>query len=411
MKVLSFDVGIKNLGACIIEYNDDPINIKSKLQIHYWDIINVVNSKSEDEQISYKCIDGNCTNKPKSYIEFNDIKYCMCSKHLQKKDELLNDIFSVWDESKWIQVKNCVCMKCQNEEKIEIPSLVVGLHPQPAYGITSNTSSGTSVPSSVLAEDVLENNIKLDQISKSKNSISRKAYFSNNELNFILCNKHYKNLINKSTVAQKKIYPIKNKKVKDMTSNDLKLQLVKCLDKRKEQLLTIADIVLIENQPTFKNPTMKAISDTIYTWFMVRGIVDSQLNNSSIKEVKFISPSNKLKEFDTSKIDEADESKKYKITKKLSVENTKTILASYELNNWLTKLLSFDKKDDLADSFLQGWYILNNLNSDKLYSEWKILYNNMIINTDDTIDNIKTSKIKKSTKKKSNVLDLRQDRD
>ena len=302
-------------------------------------------------------------------------------------------------------------MKCQNEEKIEIPSLVVGLHPQPAYGITSNTSSGTSVPSSVLAEDVLENNIKLDQISKSKNSISRKAYFSNNELNFILCNKHYKNLINKSTVAQKKIYPIKNKKVKDMTSNDLKLQLVKCLDKRKEQLLTIADIVLIENQPTFKNPTMKAISDTIYTWFMVRGIVDSQLNNSSIKEVKFISPSNKLKEFDTSKIDEADESKKYKITKKLSVENTKTILASYELNNWLTKLLSFDKKDDLADSFLQGWYILNNLNSDKLYSEWKILYNNMIINTDDTIDNIKTSKIKKSTKKKSNVLDLRQDRD
>ena len=378
MKVLSFDVGIKNLGACIIEYNDDPINIKSKLQIHYWDIINVVNSKSEDEQISYKCIDGNCTNKPKSYIEFNDIKYCMCSKHLQKKDELLNDIFSVWDESKWIQVKNCVCMKCQNEEKIE---------------------------------EVSENNINLDQTSKSKNSISRKTYFSNNELNFILCNKHYKNLVNKSTVAQKKIYPIKNKKVKDMTSNDLKLQLVKCLDKRKEQLLTIADIVLIENQPTFKNPTMKAISDTIYTWFMVRGIVDSQLNNSSIKEVKFISPSNKLKEFDTSKIDEADESKKYKITKKLSVENTKTILASYELNNWLTKLLSFDKKDDLADSFLQGWYILNNLNSDKLYSEWKILYNNMIINTDDTIDNIKTSKIKKSTKKKSNVLDLRQDRD
>lgn len=374
MKVLSFDVGIKNLGACIIEYNDEPVNIKSKLQIHYWDIINVVNSKSEDEQISYKCIDGNCTNKPKSYIEFNDIKYCMCSKHLQKKDELLNDIFSVWDESKWIQVKNCVCMKCQNEEKIE---------------------------------EVSENNINLDQTSKSKNSISRKTYFSNNELNFILCNKHYKNLINKSTVAQKKIYPIKNKKVKDMTSNDIKLQLVKCLDKRKEQLLTIADIVLIENQPTFKNPTMKAISDTIYTWFMVRGIVDSQLNNSSIKEVKFISPSNKLKEFDSSKIDEADESKKYKITKKLSVENTKTILASYELNNWLNKLLSFDKKDDLADSFLQGWYILNNLNSDKLYSEWKILYNNMIINTDDTLDNIKPSKIKKSTKIKSNVLDLR----
>ena len=30
---------------------------------------------------------------------------------------------------------------------------VVGLRPQPAYGITSNTSSGTSVHSSVLAEN------------------------------------------------------------------------------------------------------------------------------------------------------------------------------------------------------------------------------------------------------------------
>ena len=42
MRVLSFDVGIKNLAACIVEWNDssnlseDP---KSNLKIHYWTII------------------------------------------------------------------------------------------------------------------------------------------------------------------------------------------------------------------------------------------------------------------------------------------------------------------------------------------------------------------------------------
>jgi hypothetical protein len=133
-------------------------------------------------------------------------------------------------------------------------------------------------------------------------------------------------------------------------------------------------MVLIENQPTFKNPTMKSVSDTIYTWFMIRGIVDAEINNSIIKDVKFISPSNKLREFNTETIDEADDNQKYKITKKLSIENTKTILASYGLNESINRILSFDKKDDLADSFLQGWYVLNSMHKDRLYTEWQTLY-------------------------------------
>ena len=73
-----------------------------------------------------------------------------------------------------------------------------------------------------------------------------------------------------------------------MTTNDLKLNLIKCLDARKDILLQNVDMVLIENQPTFKNPTMKSVSDTIYTWFMIRGIIDKDINNSIITDVKFI---------------------------------------------------------------------------------------------------------------------------
>jgi hypothetical protein len=211
--------------------------------------------------------------------------------------------------------------------------------------------------------------------------------------------------MSKVDTAKNKVYPIKNKKVRDMTADDLKFHLVKCLDERKSDLLNV-DMVLIENQPTFKNPTMKAISDTLYTWFMIRGIVDKDINQSTIQKIKFISPSNKLKQFDQKTIENADESQKYKETKKLSIENTKTILLSYKLNQWIDVIMSHQKKDDLADSFLQGWYILNNMNEDKLYNEWKKLYDLIVIKVADLVEENKENKLNKLNKKKVLKLDL-----
>ena len=157
---------------------------------------------------------------------------------------------------------------------------------------------------------------------------------------------------------------------------------------------------------------MKAISDTIFTWFMIRGIIDAKINNSSIKEVKFVSPSNKLKEFDTNIINEADKSKKYSITKKLSIINTKIILTSYNLNEWIDRFLLFTKKDDLADSFLQGWYILNNLFLNKLYDQYLILnISNESLNNslNDTLNNSLNNSLNDSLtkiKKKSKIKKL-----
>jgi hypothetical protein len=326
MKVLSFDVGIKNLGICLIEYNDEEINIKSKLNIHYWDIINLISN--EEQKIINKCLKQNCNIKPKSYIEFNNNKYYICSKHLSNINELIEPILSPWNEDKWCQIKNEKCSHC-NETK------------------------------------------------------PKQSLYKNTDLNLILCSRHYKSCLTKKNNCISKINTIKNKKVKECSSNDIKLQLIKSLDERKEKLLQIADIVLIENQPTFKNPSMKAISDTIYTWFMIRALVDGDTNNSTIKELKFISPSNKLKEFNTNKLDEADDNKKYKITKKLSINNTETILTLYNLNTWIEHLSSFKKKDDLADSFLQGWYVLNNNYKNKLYEELEGSYIKNIIKIDD----------------------------
>ena len=354
MRVLSFDVGIKNLAVCLLEWTETDTLI-----IHHWDIINLLESKKESEKCF--CLKDKCSNKVVAYSEFN-CKHYFCSKHLSLKEELLTPILSDYVEDKWIQEKKLICQNCNQDENIS----------------TNN----------------------------------RKTYYKNDIINQTLCSKHYKSLIDKLNNSKTKIYTIKNKKVKDMTTDDLKFHLVKCLDERKDILLSDIDMVLIENQPTFKNPTMKAISDTLYTWFLIRGMVD----NSSVKKVKFISPSNKLKEFNTKTIEEADKTKKYKETKKLSIENTKTVLLCYELNKWIDILNSHTKKDDLADSFLQGWYVLNNQHNNQLYEEWEKLYNQKVITLEQISDKSpdktpdkspdKTTNKKKRTKNKKSYTDV-----
>ena len=72
--------------------------------------------------------------------------------------------------------------------------------------------------------------------------------------------------------------------------------------------------------------------------------------------VEEISAANKLKDFVNKKTTYAER-------KKLSISITNSILLeNHKINNWLSLFLAHTKKDDLADSFLQGlWYIKHKL--------------------------------------------------
>ena len=74
MRVLSFDVGIKNLAYCVLEWTESE-NIKSNLKIHHWDIINVVEDKKKENEIVHKCFSKECKMKVKAYVDFNNNKY------------------------------------------------------------------------------------------------------------------------------------------------------------------------------------------------------------------------------------------------------------------------------------------------------------------------------------------------
>ena len=166
----------------------------------------------------------------------------------------------------------------------------------------------------------------------------------------------------------------------------------------KPQLLNV-DIVVIENQPSLKNPQMKSIQMILYSYFLILGKVIGNGENSKsyIQSIDFCSASNKLKVYDGPKIileekvskrkkkediklnepnnnisdsiDVIDEPKiiekkgsavKYADKKRLAIEHAKYYL-QYQDPLYLEFFNSHKKKDDLSDSFLQGLYSLNKL--------------------------------------------------
>jgi hypothetical protein len=159
------------------------------------------------------------------------------------------------------------------------------------------------------------------------------------------------------------------------------------------ELLNV-DIVIIENQPSLKNPKMKSIQMILYSYFIILGkiIGNGDKTTSYIDKIDFCSASNKLKVYDGPeiniisknknlkkkselepiseikieteleiKLETELETKKKKKTITYSDKKKLAILhAQYYLQYQDSKYLEFfnlhKKKDDLSDSFLQGLY-------------------------------------------------------
>jgi hypothetical protein len=69
------------------------------------------------------------------------------------------------------------------------------------------------------------------------------------------------------------------------------------------QLLDV-DLVVIENQPSLKNPQMKSIQMILYSYFLILGkVIGNETTKSYIDKIDFCSASNKLKIYNGPKID------------------------------------------------------------------------------------------------------------
>lgn len=198
------------------------------------------------------------------------------------------------------------------------------------------------------------------EIGNDSKICGKSGSYINNETCF--CNVHAKQKY-KSESKSLELKPFKFKNSATLNFDDVKYSLMMELEKRVN--LLSADYVIIENQPSFKNPRMKSIALTLYDYYLIRGIIDKPITKSKIIQVKFMSPSNKLKiasEGDTKQLVKAkntDDTKAYKLTKSLGIKYCLELTS--HLPDWVKHFNSFKKRDDLADSFLQGAYFYSNV--------------------------------------------------
>jgi hypothetical protein len=83
LKLISFDVGIKNLAYCIIESNTDKTILPNyNFNVLDWDIINLLETDNNNKCCA-PIYNSKCDEKVKYYVKKNDkILGYICQKHL-----------------------------------------------------------------------------------------------------------------------------------------------------------------------------------------------------------------------------------------------------------------------------------------------------------------------------------------
>lgn len=166
---------------------------------------------------------------------------------------------------------------------------------------------------------------------------------------FKVCNSHQK-IKKYSDKKWKKIPKCKNSVL------EVGKKMIQKLDE-KTNFLDV-DVVIIENQPALKNPTMKTIQMMLYSYFLIKGVVIEQ---SDLNMIEMINARNKLKAYKGPEI-KCDITDRYKKTKFLGIEYCKKMINDNSKidKQWKDLFESSKKKDDLSDAYLQGMYYLGN---------------------------------------------------
>ena len=318
MRIMSFDVGIKNMAYCIINL-DSNINGFSIID---WNILNLM--EKESETITCNCILEPTGSKKKQLLAKQSAPKICGKKAKYEKNERTYCEKHALKCSHMMPSKDCSPASLKKMKLADIISMCAQQH------VTIDTKTFTKQ----MIVDVLN------------------VHFEKNMLN-----------------------PIKESRKKTAGDTDLI-----CIGRNMKILLDqISDIgeithVIIENQISPIANRMKTIQGMLAQYFIMRGSPEIM--------IEFVSSANKLKGFttniakkDTTPVsnliigEPTDAKEKESIKEKLIKEKYKQhkqdsiIICSQFLNKnehlkgWINSMNS-PKKDDLADCFLQGiWYL------------------------------------------------------
>jgi len=338
-KVLSFDVGIINLAYCILEINDTNKTFK----ILKWGIINLADNRQTCNFIMNTGAICDKIAKHRVIIDEHN-RYYFCKAHVNKAELSIRNINVRWWNVLPEDVEQCVhCQKSGEVYSNILSGQYCRIHQKKAM-IENKLFCATKKCNEpvtfglYLAEPLVHN-----ETGEDYGEVTHK-------FNHGWCTHHYDDeyqlLLKKKT---KKMPQNSN----DISINHLGASMYKYLDLMPEFLQV--DDVLVENQPTHINPHMKSVSSMLYAYFIMRGIHEKDKTGSTIKNINFCSPSNKIKVGGTDagkRIDNAEDDKVYKATKELGVKLCKALISDND--EWLAIIESHKKQDDMADAFLQA---------------------------------------------------------
>jgi hypothetical protein len=303
MKILSIDVGMKNLAYCLFEFNadqtsnaKDPESMMQLVNIMAWDTVNLCDAPASTDVVS----PTTCTNPGCKFAA--KFMHASCSSSDNNENNALDAPPAFY------------CTRHANASGYKMPLLV----------------SSKSLKKMTLEE------LKTFSDEHLSGSIPEK------------CAKSKMKLLQHLEVAIAAEYLVAvtaKARVVSAASIDL-ITIGRNMHRRFDALPHLSgagiDVVIIENQLSTLATRMKTLQGMITQYFIMRGVPD----------IRFISAINKLKLF----AKEGEEEGGYADRKKRSIEITRGLITPTPV--WSMKFEKHKKKDDLADCFLQGmWWL------------------------------------------------------
>jgi len=300
LRVLSIDVGMKNLAYCLFECDPlkldageikTPDHMMQLVNIVAWDTINLCDTSTADVPIApVLCTQTGCKFAAKFMHSATDVVY-YCTRHA-------------------------------NASGYKMPLA-------PPIGSAKSLKKMTLEELKAFSGEYLSSSIP-EKCKKSKMKLLQ-------HLTSALANEYL-------------VAVGARKKVVSAASVDL-ITIGRNMHQRFDALPHLSsgiDVVIIENQLSTLATRMKTLQGMITQYFIMRGVPD----------IRFISAINKLKLFDQNKEGEGGDKGEdcYADRKKRSIEITRALIANVPLMSM--KFDKHKKKDDLADCFLQGmWWL------------------------------------------------------
>jgi hypothetical protein len=311
MKLISFDIGIKNMAYCIFDISGQQLSIDG------WNVLNLL----EEEVVTEIC---------------SQITPGKTKKVLPKQCTKL---------AKYKKSSQCYCEKHAKGSSFIIPTKKTSITSLKKLKVEDLIKQGQSVFLFMDSENLPK--LKKDILDKLNN------FYEKNSFELI---------------------------VKKKTKNASEIDLITIGKNMKELLNNTTNIneithVVIENQISPIANRMKTIQGMLAQYFIMK--------NSDIN-IDFISSANKLSQFGEKKVKSKPMEKPlentinvnpdYKQHKKDGVFYCSQILEKNDyLSSWIASL-NIKKKDDLADSFLQGLWYLKSRNIITYADDLKIIF-------------------------------------